>query len=121
MRDAEALVEHLVRDREDGGVGSDGEGERAYGDGGEAGAFAEDAGGVAEVAPEVICPAEAEGGADAVLVRGDGAEFEAGLAFCLFGRETAASEIGFAGVDVELDFVVHVFFEAATAEGGAQP
>ncbi len=80
VRDAEAFVEHFVGDGEDGGVGSDGQRERAYGDGGEAGAFAKDARGVAEVAPEIVDPAEAEPVAHLVFVGGYGAELEAGLA-----------------------------------------
>src|ERR1700733_750761 len=116
-----ALVEHLVGDGEDGGVGSDGEGEGADGDGGKAGALAEDTGGVAEVAPEVVCPAKAERGAHAVFVGCDGAEFETGLTLCFFGGEAGADEVGGAGVDVELDFGLHVFFEASAVEGRAQP
>ena len=117
MGDAEALVEHLVGDGEDGGVGSDGEGKRANGDGGETGALAEDSRGVAQVAPEVVCPAKAERGAHAVFVGGDGAEFEAGLTLCFFGGEAAADEVGGAGVDVELDFVVHVSLRGGGGRG----
>ena len=112
--DTEALVEHCVRDGEDGGVGTDSKGERAYSDGGEARAFAEDTGGVAEVAPEIVPPAEAKGGAHFVFVRGDGTEFEAGLTSGFVCGKTLAHEIDGARFEMKLHLIVHVGFETAT-------
>ncbi len=121
MGDAEFFEEHFVGGGEDGGVGSDGEGEGGDGDDGEAGRFSEDAGGVAEVGEEFVPPAEAEGVAHAVFVGVEGAEFQACLAAGLFGGEAGVDEVGGAGVEVEGDFVVHVGFEARAAGDGAEP
>ncbi len=52
LRHGEAIEEDAFGEGEDDGVGSDAEGERGDGDGGEAGAAAEHADGVAEVWPE---------------------------------------------------------------------
>src|SRR5207245_2677109 len=74
----EAVEEDTLGEGEDDGVGSDAEGERGDGDGGEAGAAAENANGVAEVGAKLVEETEAEGGADVFFLGFDGAELDAG-------------------------------------------
>ena len=105
MRHWEAIQQHSLREREDDGVGSDAEGERADGYGGEAGAAAEHADGVAEVVAELVEEAQAEGGADVFAMLVDGAELDAGAAQGLGRSEAGALEVGGAAFDVELELV----------------
>ena len=118
VRRAQPDIEHLVGVRKDGGVGADGEGQRGDGDGGEAGTLFEDAEGVDGVGAEFVQPAQAEGGADAILVGGDCAELETCAAGGLAGGEALADQVFGAALQVEAELGGHVVLQLAAEEDG---
>ena len=73
--------------------------------GGEAGAAAEHADGVAEVVAELVEETQAEGGADVFAVLVYGAELDAGAALGFGGGEAGALEVGGAAFEVEAELV----------------
>ncbi len=121
MGHMQPLEQQLLADGDDGGVGSDGKCERSGGDGSEAGAPAQDAQAVAHVGGELVPPAEAEGSAHAFLVNRNRAEGDAGAA-CGFRRGmTGADQVFGQAGQVGLQFCLHVGFEIAAANYGAEP
>jgi hypothetical protein len=125
LRHGEAIEEDTFGEGEDDGVGSDAEGERGDGDGGEAGAAAEHANGVAEVGAKLVYEkkakeTEAEGGADVFFVGLDRAELDAGAAE-RFGRsETVALEVLGAKLNVGAEFGFDVGLDGAAMEEGVE-
>src|SRR5580704_3861099 len=93
MRDAEPLIKHFVCDRENGGIRTDRQGKRCDSNHSEPRALSQDARRVPQIAPELIPPAQADGGAHAVLVGGDTAELELRLSSSLIPCEAGEDEI----------------------------
>jgi hypothetical protein len=120
LGDGEAVEEDAFGEGEDDGVGSDAEGEGGDSDGGEAGAAAEQANGVAKVGAKLVEKTEAEGGADVLFVGFDGAELDAGVAEGFGGGETGALEVFGAQLDVNAEFRVDVGLDGVAAEKGVE-
>jgi len=120
LGDGEAVEQDAFGEGEDDGVGSDAEGERGNGDGGETGAAAEHADRVAEVGAKLVEETEAEGGADVLFVGLDGAELDAGAAEG-FGRgEAGTLEVFGAEFDVSVEFEVDVGLDGVPTEKGVE-
>jgi hypothetical protein len=114
----EAIEQDTFGEGKDDGVGSDTEGERGNGDGGEAGAATEHANGVAEVGAKLVEKTEAEGGADVLFVGVDRAELDARAAEGFGGSEAGAFEVLCAELDVSVEFEVDIGLdEVATKKG----
>jgi len=120
LRHREAIEEDAFGESEDDGVGSDAEGERSDGDGGEAGAAAKHANGVTEVGAKLVEKTEAEGGADVLFVGFEGAELDAGAAESFGGGETGALEVFGAQLDVSAEFGFDVGLDGVATEKGVQ-
>src|SRR5271170_2108705 len=104
LRHGEAIEQDTFGKGKDDGVGSDAEGERGDSDGGEAGAAAKHANGVAEVGAKLVEEPEAEGEANVRFVGFDGAKLEAGAAEGFGGGEAGALEVFGAELDVGAEF-----------------
>jgi hypothetical protein len=120
LRDGEAIEEDAFCEGEDNGVGSDAEGERGDGDGGEAGAFAKHASGIAEVGTKLVEETEAEGGADVFFMSFDGAEFDAGATEGFGGSEARLLEVFGAELDVGEKFGFDARLDGVAMEEGVK-
>jgi hypothetical protein len=109
-----------VDEAEHGGRRSDSEGERGDGDGGEAGAAAEHADGVAEVGAKFVEKTEAEGGADVFFVGFDLSELDAGAAEGFGGGEAGALEVFGAEFDVSVEFEVDGGLDGVATKKGVE-
>jgi hypothetical protein len=114
----EAIEEDTFGEGKDDGVGSDAEGERGDSDGGEAGAAAEHAKGVAEVGAKLVEETEAEGGADVFFLGFDGSELNAGAAEGFGGGEAGTLEVFGAELDVSAEFGFDVGLDRVAMEKG---
>jgi hypothetical protein len=109
LGDGEAIEENTLGEGEDDGVGSDAESERGDGNGGEAGAAAQHARGIAEVGAKLVYETkaketEAERAADVLFVGFDGTELDVGAAEGFGGGETGALKVIGAQLDVGAEF-----------------
>jgi len=112
----QAIEEDTFGEGEDDGIGSDAEGKRGDGDGGEAGAAAEHANGVAEVGAKLVEETEAEGGADVLFVGLDMAELDAGTTERFGGSKAGALKVFGAELDVGAEFGFDVGLDGVAAE-----
>jgi hypothetical protein len=120
LGDREAIEQDAFGESEDDGVGSDAKGERGDSDGGEAGAAAEHADGVAEVGAKLVEETEAEGGADVLFVGFDSAELDAGAAEGFGWGEAGTLEVFGAEFDVGAEFEVDVGLDGVATEEGVE-
>jgi hypothetical protein len=116
----EAIEENTFGEGEDDGVGSDPEGERCDGDGGEAGGAAEHANGVAEVGAKLVEETEAERAADVLFVVFDGTELDAGATEGFVRSEADALEVLGAELDVSAEFDVDVGLNGVAMKKGVE-
>src|ERR1700732_2463462 len=116
MGDGQGAEEDGVEQGEDGGVGSDAEGEREQGDGGEAGALEQAADAEANVLKEVVEGGFPAGGPDLVLDGGAAAGFFGGFAPGGFGGEAGALLGGGGGLEVGVELFVEFVVEAGLVE-----
>jgi hypothetical protein len=125
LGDGEAIEQDASGEGEDDGVGSDAEGKRGDGDGGEAGAAAKYANGVAEIGAKLVYETkaketEAERGADVLFVGFDGSELDAGAAERFGGSEAGALEVFGAQLDVSAEFGFDVGLDGVATEKGVE-
>jgi hypothetical protein len=120
LRHGEAIEEDAFGESEDDGVGSDAEGERSDSDGGEAGAAAEHANGVAKVGAKLVEKTEAERLTDVLFVGFGRAELDAGAAESFGGSEAVALEVFGAELDVGAQFGFDVGLDGAAMEKGVE-
>jgi len=106
----EGAEEDGVDDAEQGGVGTEAEGEGEDGEGGEEGRAGEAAGAVAGIAEELFDPGEGAGFAVEFLGLLEAAVFAAGAQAGLFRGEATANEVLFEQGEMGGHFALHLLF-----------
>src|SRR6266567_7945222 len=95
MWDIQSVEQHVLRDREDGGVCADTERQRSHGDGCESRVLTQDSQRVAQVRPELVPPTQAKRSAHLLLVFQRRSKGDPCLPRSLLGRETRLNQVVF--------------------------